>query len=274
MPPGGFQARSDIDGTTKTRSMRRSPAKLPKLAPVDRGTIQQRVYQQLREALMQGRFSPGDPVTLRALAKAFGTSAMPVREAVRQLVAEQALVVNPNRSVIVPLLSAERLNELRQIRTALEGMLTEEAAAKISRAALEKLENLHEEMCAAVTAGDVKRYLPRNQQFHFTIYAAAELPTALRMVENMWLQIGPVLNFLLKKDARAQGASTSEKGSSISVKHHLDAVQALRRKDGPAARQAIADDINDHADYFLSLELFQNVPERLEARASETATNA
>ena len=72
-----------------SRSPKRSPIKLPKLAPVDRGTIQQRVYQQLREALMKGRFAPGDVVTLRSLADAFGTSAMPVREAVRQLVAER-----------------------------------------------------------------------------------------------------------------------------------------------------------------------------------------
>jgi DNA-binding GntR family transcriptional regulator len=254
--------------------MKRSPTKLPKLALVDRGTIQQRVYQQLREALMKGRFSPGDQVTLRALAKAFGTSAMPVREAVRHLVAEQALVVNPNRSVIVPLLTAERLDELRRIRTALEGMLAEEAADKISSVALEKLGILHDEMCAAVVAGDIKRYLPRNQEFHFTIYAAASLPTALRMVESMWLQIGPVLNFLLREDARAQRSGSSEKGNSISVRHHLEAVQALCRKDGPAVRQAIADDINDHADYFLSLEHFQTAPEQQEAADIVTASNA
>lgn len=252
--------------------MRKSSTKLPKLAPVDRGTIQQRVYQQLRQALMQGRFSPGDPLTLRALATAFGTSPMPVREAVRQLVAEQALVVNPNRSVMIPLLSAERLNELRRIRTTLEGMMTEEAASKITRPTLDKLQTLHEEMCQALKAGDIKRYLPRNQQFHFAIYAAAELPTALRMVESMWLQIGPVLNFLLTKDARSKGSSL--RGSSISVKHHSDAVKALRRKDGPAARQAIVNDIDDHADYFLTLEHFQTTAEMLGSEPAESSTLA
>jgi DNA-binding GntR family transcriptional regulator len=176
--------------------------------------------------------------------------------------------------VIVPLLSAERLDELRRIRIALEGMLAEEAADKISSAAVEKLGVLHDEMCAAVAAGDIKRYLPRNQEFHFTIYTAANLPTALRMVESMWLQIGPVLNFLLREDARAHRSGSSEKGNSISVKHHLDAVQALGRKDGPAVRQAIADDINDHADYFQSLEHFQTAPKQLEVADIVTASNA
>jgi len=198
---------------------------------------------------------------------------MPVREAIRQLVAEQALVVNANRRVIVPLLSAERLDELRQIRTALEGMLAEVAADRILPTTVDRLEILHAEMCAAVAAGDIKRYLPRNQEFHFTIYAAAGLPTALRMVESMWLQIGPVLNFLLKKDAQAQRSGSSEKGTSISVKHHLNAVQALRRKDGPATRKAIADDINDHADYFLSLELFQTAPKRQSVADIKTAAH-
>lgn len=254
--------------------MRQSPAKLPKLAPVDRGTIQERVYQQLRDALMKGRFAPGDTVTLRSLAQAFGTSAMPVREALRQLVAEQALVVKPNRTVIVPLLSAERLDELRRIRVALEGMLADEAADKIASADVRRLAVLHDEMCTAVAASDIKRYLPRNQEFHFTIYAAANLPTALRMVENMWLQIGPVLNFLLNKEARQQKSNRRSAGGSIFEKHHLAAVRALRRKDGPAARQAIANDISDSADYFLSLEHFQETPERRATADIETTTNA
>jgi DNA-binding GntR family transcriptional regulator len=243
--------------------MSRSPARLPKLAPVDRNTIQERVYQKLREALMRGRFVPGDPVTLRALAEAFGTSAMPVREALRQLVAEQALVVQPNRTIIVPLLSKDRLDELRRIRVALEGMLAEQSAGRISTAELSKLRSLHDDMRAAVTGGDIKRYLARNQEFHFTIYAAAGLPNALRLAENMWLQMGPVMNFLLAKEVQG-AASIPENGiSSVFEKHHRSAVMALGRRDGAAARHAITNDINEAADYLLSLEHFRGEP-RLE----------
>jgi len=236
--------------------MTRSPAKLPKLTPVDRGTVQERVYQKLRNALMKGHFGPGDPVTLRALAKAFGTSAMPVREALRQLVAEQALVVMPNRTIMVPLLSAERLDEVRAIRVALEGMLAERAAGRISESDVQKLQGLHEDMCGVVAAGEVKRYLALNQEFHFIIYASAGLPAALRLVENMWLQIGPVLNFLLTKEARSKSAKPNKNMAPIFEENHLSAVKALMRKDGPAARHAISSDINDAADYLLSLQYF------------------
>ena len=53
---------------------------------------QERVYRELREAIVTGRFVPGRPVTLRGVAVELGVSPMPVREALRQLVAERALV--------------------------------------------------------------------------------------------------------------------------------------------------------------------------------------
>lgn len=210
----------------------------------------------MRNALAKGQFAPGDPVTLRSLAKAFGTSAMPVREALRQLVAEQALVVRPNRSIIVPLLSAERLDEIREIRVALEGMLAERAADRIAESDLGRLMALHEDMCGVVAAGEIKRYLALNQEFHFLIYASAGLPTALRLVENMWLQVGPVMNFLLIKEARSKPADPKRNMAPVFEENHLGAVVALKRKDGIAARRAISNDINGAAEYLLSLRHF------------------
>jgi DNA-binding GntR family transcriptional regulator len=227
--------------------MRKSAKKLPRLAPVERETMQEQVYQKLRDALMQGRFSPGDTMTLRALAEAFGTSPMPIREALRKLVAEQALMLLPNRTVIVPVITTERVDEFRRIRIALEGMVTEEAARRITPAEVERLRNLSEEITAAGIVGDVKRYLSKNQEFHMTIYRAAALPTARRMIENLWLQIGPALNFLLTRDTRnaGPGINPAEKSNA----HHRDAVTALERRDPAAARQAIVMDISDAADY-------------------------
>src|SRR5262249_24542396 len=70
-----------------------------------RGTLQQRVYQALARGRMGGMFTPGEAVSLRTLAARLGTSAMPVREAVGRLIAEGALLMLPNRSVIIPRMS-------------------------------------------------------------------------------------------------------------------------------------------------------------------------
>ena len=89
-----------------------SAGQRPTFAPVDRETMQDRVYVELRQALMRGHFAPGETLIVRALSDQFGTSHMPVRDALSRLVAEQALEVLPSRSVAVPVLSRERCQDI------------------------------------------------------------------------------------------------------------------------------------------------------------------
>jgi DNA-binding GntR family transcriptional regulator len=67
-----------------------------------RVTVQDAVYLQLREALLIGRFDPGQVLTIASLSQTFDTSHMPVREALRRLAAEKALEVARNGSARVP----------------------------------------------------------------------------------------------------------------------------------------------------------------------------
>ena len=222
--------------------MQRIQAALPDFAPVEKETVHERVYLELRTALMTGAFAPGQNVTIRSLAKAFGTSAMPVREALRRLVAEQALQILPNRSVIVPLMSRAKLDELRRVRVVLEGMAAEQAARHVTPKEIAKLARLIDQMHPMVMSGDAKTYLAANQDFHFTIYRAARSQVLLPMIESLWLQIGPLLNLLLRDQSIAE---------MFAVKHHAAALEALRQGDGPGARAAIAGDISEAADILL-----------------------
>ncbi|MGH6928145.1 MAG: GntR family transcriptional regulator [Dongiaceae bacterium] len=240
--------------------MRQAKPTLPKLTPVSRETIQEQVYRELRDALMRGRFVPGAAVTLRALADALGTSPMPIRAAIRQLVAEQALIARPNRTVIVPLITAERFDEIRHIRVALEGMLAGVAADRIGRVDIDRLAKIYEEINAAVMEDNVRGYLAGNQEFHFAIYRAACLPSALRMVENIWLQVGPLLNFLLGSGNKHPNAYLNRRDKAFQ-KYHRCTLEALRRRDAAAARQGIADDINEAADFLLKTAQFAKPPE-------------
>ncbi|MDR3473297.1 MAG: GntR family transcriptional regulator, partial [Devosia sp.] len=86
-----------------------------------RTTIQEAVYQQLRQALMAGNFDPAQTLTSASLAEAFGTSNMPIREALRRLAAENALEVSANGSARVPQVSVARLDDLARARIAVEG---------------------------------------------------------------------------------------------------------------------------------------------------------
>src|SRR5215467_10221414 len=92
---------------------------MPKL---QRNTLNEEVYQQLKQALMSGRIAPGSTMTIRSLAASFGISPMPVREALRRLVAEHVLELLPNRSVSLPVITRVRFREITRIRTSLEGL--------------------------------------------------------------------------------------------------------------------------------------------------------
>src|SRR5438094_5955688 len=112
----------------------------------ERNTMRVSVYRALVRGLMAGMFKPGEAVTLRTLAHRLGTSAMPVRQAVSRLIAERALVLLPNRSVIVPRMSRARFSELSQARQLLEGLATEAAGARATPALLRQLAEINEAM--------------------------------------------------------------------------------------------------------------------------------
>jgi DNA-binding GntR family transcriptional regulator len=86
------------------------------LAPVGRETVQDRVYGELRRALIGGLFAPGQVLTIRQLADALMTSTMPVREALGRLITEQALEALPNRQIRVPPITPDRLTDLLRAR--------------------------------------------------------------------------------------------------------------------------------------------------------------
>src|SRR3954465_10485126 len=134
----------------------------PIVSGPERDTLQLRVYRALANGLKTGMFKPGEAVTLRSLATRLGTSAMPVREAVSRLIAERALVLLPNRSVIVPRMSRARFNELTITRQILEGHLTEAACARATPALLRELAEINDAMKRCVTVDDFHGALTHN----------------------------------------------------------------------------------------------------------------
>ena len=203
------------------------------VSKLERETLHDRAYLELKKAIMSGAIRPGATITIRAMATALGTSPMPVREALRRLVAEHALEMLPTRSVTLPLMTAERFEEISRLRIALEGLVTESGAAEISREALRRLQQAHGEMSRLKNVGE---YLAKNQEFHFTLYQAARMPVALQMIESLWLQAGPLLNL-----------AVAEYGIETSQDHHRDLLTHLAAHDVKGARGAIEADITDAA---------------------------
>lgn len=202
-------------------------------------TANSRVYAGLKKALMNGDFVPGQRLVVRQIAEQFNTSPMPVREALKQLVSDDALFDHPNRGVIVPEATVEVISDLVRVRCTIEGAATEWAASTITREELEHVEDINEEMraCTTETAGD---YLAYNRQLHFSIYRAARSPAILPIIERLWLRAGPWLNIM-----------RSEATLGLGLDHHAEILAALRAGDGAKARRALVSDITDAADIML-----------------------
>ncbi|RBP14005.1 GntR family transcriptional regulator [Roseiarcus fermentans] len=220
----------------------------PRFAPITHFTLYERVYEELRKAIMAGRFASGDSLTIRGVAQQFGTSAMPVREALRRLATEGAVEVLANRTIRIPLMTKERLDELHTIRVALESEAARLAASRATEAELQAIESLNNDFIETSRASDVGKTLAANQRFHFAVYAAARAPTLLSLIGMLWLQAGPWLLQPLRRSRRQDGPR-DYMGASFA--HHLTLVQALRDRNGERAAEAIRSDIVDAAKHFL-----------------------
>lgn len=194
-----------------------------------------RVYQQIKEQLIRGAYGPGDKLTVRALAEALGVSSTPARDAINRLALEGALVYAGPKTVIVPFLDPETLEEITLMRLALEGLAAEKAAARVADEDIGRLKETQLRINAAL---DERRYaeaLWSNKEFHFSIYKLCNMPHLLATIETLWLRIGASFNDLYPEFAEAK----------YGVHNHMAALEGLAERDGSAVRAAIESDIRD-----------------------------
>lgn len=219
------------------------------IAPVDSGTLGQRVYRGLRDFLMAGQLQPGQKLTLRELAAALNVSPMPVREAVRHLAAEGALEVLPNRRIRVPVITKARFRELLRIRVSIEGLAVEEATRRIRMDDVDRMEELNRQFAAEMQRrqADGVKLWRINKDIHFIMYEAADMPKLLPIIEGLWLQIGPVLHLSLRMRANANA-----RGKNPAPNWHKRMILGLRKRDAAAARRGLVGDMTSAGDQILA----------------------
>ena len=155
--------------------------------------LSQRVYEVIRQKLILGELEPSAPLSIRTLAEEFGVSAMPVREALRQLASEQALIGAAKKAYRVPDLTPKAAADLFFVRSVLEGAAGELAARNMIGADIRGLEGLAQETSAAWVAGDARGYIKANFAFHSAINGRAGNDDLLRMIDALYARTGPWL---------------------------------------------------------------------------------
>ncbi|MFV1494355.1 GntR family transcriptional regulator [Phaeobacter sp. JH20_36] len=190
------------------------------------------VYQTLRGQILFGDLAPGQAVTIQGLVESLGAGMTPVREAIRRLISDGALVFQGNRRVSVPMLRESDLNELIYARKTIECQLARLATTRVSADDITALEAIDTALDQAISAGDVTGYLVQNYRFHTRLYAYADAPILTDLADRLWLRFGPSLRVVCGR-----------LGTQSFPDRHKDILEALHRQDADLAALAMERDV-------------------------------
>lgn len=207
---------------------------------LEREPLWNRAREQIKDALLAGRFEPGEVLTLRALAEMFGTSVTPVRDAVNHLVAQGVLEIGPRNAAVVPDVGTDLLAQITFVRRQLEGRAAREtASSRENPRVVPELRARLATMRDLIERRDLRPYLDVHRDFHFTIYGGAGVPLLHDLIENLWLRSGPVLTYVIPEYVLLLRGTD----------HHEKILEALEAGDGDAAETEIVADITEAASY-------------------------
>ena len=140
------------------------------------------VADGIRLAILRGQLAPGQMLNQEELAKQFGLSRAPVREALRQLEAEGLVISYPHRGTVVARLSADDIEEVFLIRTTLETVVLKVAVPKLNDMDLRKAEAVLEQTDSDPNPAHSAEL---NWAFHESLYMPAAMPRMLNIVKTL-----------------------------------------------------------------------------------------
>ncbi len=144
------------------------------------------VARELREAILEGTLAPDERIKQDAVAKQFGVSRLPVREALRELAGEGLVTLERDVGAKVTLLDPRELVEIYLMREVLEPMMIAHATELISEEDLAAVRELDRIGKDCVEREDVAQFLQNDRDFHTALISAARMPRAQSTVRNLW----------------------------------------------------------------------------------------
>ncbi len=212
-------------------------------ATVTEQSLSEGVFATLKQRLMLGHYLPGDRLSMRKLAAEFGTSTMPVREALKHLASERVIESAAAKAFNVPSLSSKRAADLFDRRALLECAVMESVYTAITPQLVDELAALSERMDAHLKLRDFSAYIIDNQRFHFLIYQLTDNPDMIAMIEQLWMKTGPSL---------CLGLRNSDEVNLDWNADHKHLVNAMRTDRSADYAQLLRADIKWGSDFYRS----------------------
>lgn len=194
-----------------------------------RYAIAPQIFRALRQAIVTMELLPGQALSEKEIAAAFGVSRQPVREAFIKLGEARLVRILPQRGTFVVRISLSDVANARFVREAVEVAVARAACSIASDDAQARLADLVAAQTAAASAGDHRGFLALDEEFHRTLAEAVDCPTAWPIVEDVKAQMDRV-RYLSLPEASPMSRLIEQHGAILA---------AIARRDPDAAAAAM-----------------------------------
>lgn len=208
---------------------------------LQRRTTSDTVADELRAAIVRGDYQDGMELNQVDLAREFGVSRVPIREALRQLKAEGLISSEPHMRAAVVGHTLERVLEILELRTLLEGHLLARSAARMTPDDLAELRTMCTKMTRVRAHDD---WLELNTQFHDRLYSHADAPVTSDVTHQLTLRVQRYVR-MVRSNGRKRAAEANAE--------HAVILDAIERGDIAAARAELETHIQHTADEVRSI---------------------
>lgn len=185
------------------------------------------VFNTLRQAILKGELKPGERLMEIALAEKLGVSRTPIREAMRKLELEGLVVMIPRRGAQVANITEKDLNDVLEVRIALENVAIEKACTRMSKEDMGRLWLAAKEFERTMAEGNLVRLAEADVEFHEIIYRASDNKRLNQVLNNLREQIYRYRVEYLKE----------EETRNVLVKEHEELTKAIRERDVKKAQE-------------------------------------
>ncbi len=205
------------------------------------------VYEALREAIIKNQFKPGERLMETELADEMEVSRTPVREAVRKLEAEGYVVMIPRKGTYVASLSIQDINDVYEIRAALEGMAASQAAIRASEEEIAAIKECIDAEAVLWESDDLEKTVESDIQFHSLLYRASKN----KKIESL-------INDLREQTQRLRSSTLSTPGRlKFALDEHRKILAAIEARDPQGAQEAALAHIERSREVMLGLLRYQ-----------------
>ncbi len=199
------------------------------------------VFQTLRQAILKGELEPGERLMEIHLAQKLGVSRTPVREAIRKLELEGLVIMIPRKGAIVAEITVSELEDVLEVRLALEELAVKRACRKHTGEQIEKLQKAAAEFKRVLHGSDIAAYAQADEEFHEIIYRMTENKKLMQILSNLREQMYRYrLEYLKDKSTHSQ-----------LVREHDEIVSALEKGDEEKVLKVMSQHVERQKEYIM-----------------------